>query len=100
MIGFLENTIIHDGVKLDNLIHIAHNVVIGENSAIAGWGACAIAGLTKIGNNFRMGGLSGVLGHLSICDDVTVGVHTLITKDINQSGEYIGIMPAQEKRNG
>ena len=81
---------------MDNLIHIAHNVVIGENSAIAA--SCAIAGSTKIGNNFRMGGLSGVLGHLSICDDVTVGAHTLITKDINQSGEYIGIMPAQEKK--
>ncbi|MEC7999675.1 MAG: UDP-3-O-(3-hydroxymyristoyl)glucosamine N-acyltransferase [Pseudomonadota bacterium] len=94
--GALENTIIHDGVKLDNLIHIAHNVVIGENSAIAA--SCAIAGSTKIGNNFRMGGLSGVLGHLSICDDVTVGAHTLITKDINKSGEYIGIMPAQEKK--
>ena len=81
---------------MDNLIHIAHNVVIGENSAIAA--SCAIAGSTKIGNNFRMGGLSGVLGHLSICDDVTVGAHTLITKDINKSGEYIGIMPAQEKK--
>ena len=81
---------------MDNLIHIAHNVVIGENSAIAA--SCAIAGSTKIINNFRMGGLSGVLGHLSICDDVTVGAHTLITKDINQSGEYIGIMPAQEKK--
>ena len=94
--GALENTIIHDGVKLDNLIHIAHNVVIGKNSAIAA--SCAIAGSTIIGNNFRMGGLSGVLGHLYICDDVTVGAHTLITKDINQSGEYIGIMPAQEKK--
>ena len=46
-----------------------------------------------------MGGLSGVLGHLNICDNVKVGAHTLITKDINKSGNYVGIMPAQEKKN-
>ena len=46
-----------------------------------------------------MGGLSGVLGHLEICDDVTVGAHTLITKSIKSSGNYIGIMPAQNHMN-
>ena len=92
--GALDNTEIHDGVILDNLIHIAHNVVLGKNSAIAA--SCAIAGSSKIGKNFQMGGLSGVLGHLDICDDVTVGAHTLITKSIKQPGNYIGIMPAQD----
>ena len=92
--GALDNTEIHDGVILDNLIHIAHNVVLGKNSAIAA--SCAIAGSSKIGQNFQMGGLSGVLGHLDICDDVTVGAHTLITKSIKQPGNYIGIMPAQD----
>ena len=95
--GAISNTIISDGVKLDNQIHIAHNVSLGSNSAIAA--CCAIAGSTKIGKNFKMGGLSGVLGHLEICDDVTVGAHTLITKDINSSGNYIGIMPAQNHMN-
>ena len=95
--GALDNTEIHDGVKLDNQIQIAHNVVLGENSAIAA--SCAIAGSTIIGKNFQMGGLSGVLGHLSVCDDVTVGAHTLITKSINKSGNYIGIMPAQNQKN-
>jgi UDP-3-O-[3-hydroxymyristoyl] glucosamine N-acyltransferase len=95
--GALDNTEIHDGVKLDNQIQIAHNVVLGENSAIAA--SCAIAGSTVIGRNFQMGGLSGVLGHLSICDDVTIGAHTLITKSINESGNYIGIMPAQEQKD-
>ena len=95
--GALDNTEIHDGVKLDNQIQIAHNVVLGENSAIAA--SCAIAGSTIIGKNFQMGGLSGVLGHLSVCDDVTVGAHTLITKSINKSGNYIGIMPAQNKKD-
>jgi UDP-3-O-[3-hydroxymyristoyl] glucosamine N-acyltransferase len=95
--GALDNTEIHDGVKLDNLIQIAHNVVLGENSAIAA--SCAIAGSTVIGKNFQMGGLSGVLGHLSICDNVTIGAHTLITKSINESGNYIGIMPAQRQKD-
>lgn len=95
--GALDDTIIHDGVKLDNQIHIAHNVDLGKNSAIAA--CCAIAGSTIIGENFRMGGLSGVLGHLSITDNVSVGAHTLITKNISEGGEYIGIMPAQNPKD-
>ena len=95
--GTISNTIISDGVKLDNQIHIAHNVCLGPNSAIAA--CCAIAGSTKIGKNFKMGGLSGILGHLEICDDVTVGAHTLIAKNIKSPGNYIGIMPAQNHMN-
>jgi UDP-3-O-[3-hydroxymyristoyl] glucosamine N-acyltransferase len=95
--GAIENTEIHDGVKLDNNIHIAHNVILGANSAIAA--SCAIAGSSVIGKNFQMGGLSGVLGHLNIADNVTVGAHTLITKNITKSGNYIGIMPAQEYKD-
>lgn len=95
--GALDDTEIHDGVILDNLIHIAHNVILGENSAIAA--SCAIAGSTKIGKNFKMGGLSGVLGHLDICDNVSIGAHTLITKSIDEPGDYIGIMPSQKQRD-
>ena len=95
--GAIDNTEIHDGVILDNLVHIAHNVILGENSAIAA--SCAVAGSTKIGKNFQMGGLSGVLGHLDICDDVSVGAHTLITKNIEESGNYVGIMPAQSHKD-
>ena len=94
--GALDNTVIGDGVIFDNQIHIAHNVMIGKNSAIAA--SCAIAGSSVIGENFQMGGLSGVLGHLKICDNVKVGAHTLITKNIDEPGEYIGIMPAQEHK--
>ena len=83
-------------MKLDNQVHIAHNVILGSNSAIAA--CCAIAGSTKIGENFQMGGLSGALGHLSISKDVTVGAHTLITKSIEEPGNYIGIMPSQSKK--
>ena len=95
--GAISNTLISNGVKLDNQIHIAHNVSLGSHSAIAA--CCAIAGSTKIGKNFKMGGLSGVLGHLEICDDVKVGAHTLITKSIKSPGNYIGIMPAQNHMN-
>ena len=95
--GAIENTEIHNGVKLDNQVHIAHNVVLGENSAIAA--SCAIAGSTTIGKNFQMGGLSGILGHLKIADNVLIGAHTLITKSIDKAGNYVGIMPAQEQKD-
>ena len=95
--GAIDHTEVHDGVKLDNQVHIAHNVILGKNSAIAA--SCAIAGSTVIGQNLQMGGLSGILGHLTICDDVLIGAHTLITKNINDPGDYVGIMPAQEKKD-
>ena len=66
--GAISDTEIHDGVKLDNQIQIAHNVIIGKNSAIAA--SSAIAGSAVIGKNFRMGGMSGVIGHIKICDNV------------------------------
>jgi len=95
--GAIDNTEIHDGVKLDNQVHIAHNVILGKNSAIAA--SCAIAGSSTIGQNLQMGGLSGILGHLNICDNVLIGAHTLITKNIDMPGDYVGIMPAQEKKD-
>lgn len=95
--GALDDTVIGDGVKLDNQVHIAHNVVLGNNCAIAA--KCAIAGSTIIGKNLQMGGLSGVIGHLKICDDVFIGAHTLITKSITRPGNYVGIMPAQEHKD-
>ena len=94
--GAIDNTEIHNGVKLDNQVHIAHNVILGENSAIAA--SCAIAGSTIIGQNLQMGGLSGILGHLKIADNVLIGAHTLITKSIAKPGNYVGIMPAQEHK--
>ena len=95
--GAIDNTEIHDGVKLDNQVHIAHNVILGEHSAIAA--SCAIAGSTTVGKNLQMGGLSGILGHLIIADNVLIGAHTLITKSIAKPGNYVGIMPAQEQKD-
>ena len=95
--GAIDNTEIHNGVKLDNQVHIAHNVILGENSAIAA--SCAIAGSTTIGKNLQMGGLSGILGHLNIADNVLIGAHTLITKSIDKPVNYGGIMPAEEQKD-
>ncbi|MDB3870248.1 UDP-3-O-(3-hydroxymyristoyl)glucosamine N-acyltransferase [Candidatus Thioglobus sp.] len=89
--GTLENTHIHQGVRLDNLVHIAHNVIIGEDTAIA---ACSgVAGSTHIGKRCMIGGMVGIVGHLKICDDVIVNAKSTIDKNITTPGMYTGIMP-------
>ena len=88
--GTLEDTHIRKGVRLDNLVHIAHNVVIGEDTAIA---ACTgVAGSTHIGKRCMIGGMVGVVGHLNICDDVIVNAKSTIDKNITTPGMYTGIM--------
>ncbi|HEX19954.1 MAG TPA: UDP-3-O-(3-hydroxymyristoyl)glucosamine N-acyltransferase [Acidiferrobacteraceae bacterium] len=90
--GALENTIIEDGVKLDNLVQIAHNVHIGENTAIA---ACTgIAGSTSIGKRCTVGGQATILGHLQIVDDVHITASSLVTGSINKAGKYSSSIPA------
>lgn len=84
--GTLGDTVIHDGVKIDNLVQIAHNVVVGENSAIA---ACVgIAGSTIIGMRCSIGGQVGIHGHLEIGSDVTIAATSLVTKSISGPGVY------------
>jgi UDP-3-O-[3-hydroxymyristoyl] glucosamine N-acyltransferase len=92
--GALGNTIIGRGTKLDNLIQIAHNVQIGEDCAFAA--NIAIAGSAVLGNRIQIGGNAGVLGHLTVCDDVIISSCTLVTKTINKSGFYSGVYPIQE----
>lgn len=84
--GALDNTVICNGVKLDNLIQIGHNVIIGENSAMAA--AVAIAGSTHIGRNCVFGGATGVGGHLEIADGVQATGMTMITRSIDKPGVY------------
>ncbi len=94
--GAIDDTIIGDGVRLDNLIMIAHNVHIGAHTAIA---ACSgIAGSTRIGRRCRIGGAVGIAGHLTIADDVEIGGKTLITKSIAVPGAYSGGYPFEESR--
>ncbi|MDJ0880148.1 MAG: UDP-3-O-(3-hydroxymyristoyl)glucosamine N-acyltransferase [Gammaproteobacteria bacterium] len=94
--GALDDTVIENGVKLDNLIQVAHNVRIGENTAIA---ACVgIAGSAIIGKNCKISGAAVVLGHLSVADDVTITAMSLVTKSITQSGTYSSGTPLMENR--
>lgn len=84
--GALQNTVIARRVIIDNQVQIAHNVEIGENTAIAG--CVGIAGSAKIGANCSLGGGVGVAGHLSIADNVTVTGMTLVSKSITEAGVY------------
>ena len=76
--GSIGNTIIKDNSKLDNLIQIAHNVLIGKSCLIAS--GVAIAGTTSIGDNVSIGGHVGITGHLSIGDNTIIGAKSLVTK--------------------
>ncbi|SHK82780.1 UDP-3-O-[3-hydroxymyristoyl] glucosamine N-acyltransferase [Marinobacter antarcticus] len=84
--GALDDTIIGNGVKLDNLIQIAHNVRIGDHSAMAAM--VGIAGSTRIGSHCVFGGASGVAGHLEIANGVHLTGMTLVTGDIREPGVY------------
>ncbi len=92
--GALDDTIIHDGVKLDNLIQVAHNVQIGAHTAIA---ACAgIAGSAKIGAHCTIGGAAMIFGHIEIADGVNISTNTLITKSLPKPGSYTSTPPFAE----
>jgi len=89
--GALDNTLIGNGVKLDNQIMIAHNCIIGEHTAIA---ACTgVAGSTQIGARCIIGGAAGVAGHLKIVDDVQISGGTALTANVNEPGRYSGVFP-------
>ncbi|KXI27502.1 UDP-3-O-(3-hydroxymyristoyl)glucosamine N-acyltransferase [Paraglaciecola hydrolytica] len=94
--GALDDTILADGVIIDNQCQIAHNVVIGENTAIAG--CTVIAGSTTVGRNCSIAGLVGINGHIDICDGVLITGMSMITKNITEAGVYSSGMPAQSNR--
>lgn len=91
--GALDDTIVEDGVKLDNLIQIGHNCRIGAHTVIAG--CVGIAGSAIIGRQCRIGGAAMILGHLEIADGVTVSPGSMITRSIVKSGTYTALMPFQ-----
>ncbi|MDO6440843.1 MULTISPECIES: UDP-3-O-(3-hydroxymyristoyl)glucosamine N-acyltransferase [unclassified Marinobacter] len=94
--GALDDTVIGNGVKLDNLIQIAHNVRIGDHSAMAAM--VGIAGSTKIGSHCVFGGASGVAGHLDIASQVHLTGMTLVTGDIREPGVYSSGTSADKNR--
>lgn len=91
--GALDDTIIEQGVKLDNLIQIGHNCRVGAHSVIAG--CVGIAGSAQIGRNCRIGGAAMILGHLEIADNVTVSPGSMITRSLLKAGTYTALMPFQ-----
>jgi UDP-3-O-[3-hydroxymyristoyl] glucosamine N-acyltransferase len=92
--GALGDTVIGDGVKLDNQIQVGHNVRIGANTAMAG--CVGIAGSAVIGARCTVGGGAVILGHLRIADDVNVSAGTLVAKSIPNAGTYSGTVPFLE----
>jgi UDP-3-O-[3-hydroxymyristoyl] glucosamine N-acyltransferase len=89
--GALDDTVIEDGVKLDNQIQIAHNCVIGAHTVIAG--CTGISGSVTVGRNCMIGGGVGLVGHITLADNVTVSGFSLITKSITQAGTYTSGLP-------
>jgi UDP-3-O-[3-hydroxymyristoyl] glucosamine N-acyltransferase len=92
--GTIEDTVIEDGVKLDNLVQIAHNVRIGAHTVMAG--TSAVAGSTKIGRRCMIAGGAAVINSIRVCDDVTLTVRAVVTKNIDKPGVYSGLFPAEE----
>ncbi|MGN8078077.1 UDP-3-O-(3-hydroxymyristoyl)glucosamine N-acyltransferase [Variovorax sp. 22077] len=95
--GALDDTVIEDGVKLDNLIQIGHNVRVGRNTAMAG--CVGVAGSANIGAGCTFGGGAIVLGHLTVADGVHVSAATVVTRSIHKAGQYTGMFPIDDNAN-
>ncbi len=94
--GALDDTVIEQGAKLDNLIQIGHNVRIGAHTVIAG--CTGISGSTQVGRGCRIGGGVGIVGHVDICDGATISGFSLITKSVTEPGVYTSSIPSQPHR--
>ncbi len=92
--GALDDTVIDEGVKLDNLIHIAHNVHIGAHTAMAG--CAAVAGSARIGRHCTIGGDAKILGHLELADHVHISACSVVTRSILKPGTYTGFFPIDD----
>jgi len=86
--GAITDTVIHQGVKIDNLVMIAHNVEIGENTAIAA--LAGVAGSAVVGKRCSIGGQVGIFGHITVTDDVVVAATSLVRRSIKKPGVYSG----------
>ncbi len=92
--GALGDTVVEEGVKLDNLIQIAHNARIGAHTVIAA--STGVSGSVTIGRRCMIGGAVGFAGHISICDDVSIAGYSVITHTIKRPGVYSGLIPSEE----
>ena len=94
--GAIADTVIEDGVKLDNLIQIGHNVHVGAHTAMAG--CVGVAGSTRIGAHCTIGGGAVVLGHLTLVDGVHVSAASVVTHSLSKPGQYTGVFPIDENK--
>ena len=92
--GALHDTVIEDGVKLDNLIQIGHNVHVGQHTAMAG--CVGVAGSATIGAHCTVGGGAIVLGHLALADHVNISAASIVTRSIRKPGHYTGMFPIDD----
>jgi UDP-3-O-[3-hydroxymyristoyl] glucosamine N-acyltransferase len=92
--GAIEDTVIEDGVKLDNLVQIAHNVRIGAHTIMAAMSG--VAGSTKVGKRCMIGGGAVMINSLTICDDVVFTFRSIVTRSVEEPGTYSGHLPAEE----
>jgi UDP-3-O-[3-hydroxymyristoyl] glucosamine N-acyltransferase len=95
--GALDDTVIEEGVKIDNLVQIGHNVRVGAHTAMAG--CVGVAGSALIGRHCTIGGAAMILGHLSLADHVHVSAGTFISRSIHQPGTYTGVFPFDENKS-
>lgn len=94
--GAIDDTIIGNGVKIDNLVQVGHNCRIGDNTIIA---ACSgIAGSAQIGARCMLGGQAMINGHITLCDDVVVSGNTVVAADVDKPGRITGVFPATDHR--
>ena len=91
--GALEDTEIGNGVKRDNLIHVAHNCRVGEDTIMAAM--AGLAGSTTVGKRVQVGGKAGFSGHLEVGDDIVISADTNVTKSIDRPGVYTAMIPLQ-----
>lgn len=95
--GALQDTVIEDGVKLDNHVQIAHNVHVGEHTVMSR--GVGVAGSTRIGKNCLFAGMTGVKDHIEIADNVTVTAMSMVSKSLTEAGSYSSNTPIDETRN-
>jgi UDP-3-O-[3-hydroxymyristoyl] glucosamine N-acyltransferase len=95
--GALDDTVLEEDVRLDNLVQVAHNVSIGAHTAIAG--CAAVAGSARIGRHCLVGGGAGIVGHIELCDRVLVTAMSLVTHSIREPGEYSSGTPLMRNRD-
>jgi UDP-3-O-[3-hydroxymyristoyl] glucosamine N-acyltransferase len=92
--GALADTVIEDGVKLDNLVQVGHNCRVGRNTIISG--CTGLAGSATVGANCMIGGAAMIAGHLVIADGVHVSAGTFVSRSIHKPGLYTGIFPMDD----